>query len=227
MPPGPWRNVAPGRAAPEQDPCDRAAPPEWPCVSSDNRGVSAADGVAVAAGIGASWIFAYGSLIWRPGFPYLEAVPARLLGYHRSLCVYSHVHRGTPERPGLVLGLDRGGSCRGLAFRIDAEREAEVLAYLDQREMVTSVYVRRRLPIAMPQGRVPAWCYVVRRDHVQYAGKLPTARWLELIRHSVGQSGRNVEYVINTVRHLEELGVIDRPLRDLAARLQGDGPPQA
>jgi cation transport protein ChaC len=194
----------PPTAADGGESCEGAAPPSG----------GAADGI---------WVFGYGSLMWRPGFPHLDAVPARLVGYHRSLCVYSWVHRGTPERPGLVLGLDRGGSCRGLAFRIAAERGADVLAYLDAREMVTRVYERRRLPVVLAGGaRPPAWCYVVRRDHEQYAGRLPEAARLELIRHSVGRSGRNVEYVINTVAHLETMGVFDAPLHGLAAWLRAE-----
>jgi glutathione-specific gamma-glutamylcyclotransferase len=186
-------------------------------------GVDEAQRPAPGSGTGV-WIFAYGSLMWRPGFTYREAVAARLPGYHRSLCVYSYIHRGTPERPGLVLGLDRGGSCRGLAFRVDPEREAEVLAYLDQREMGTAVYERRRLSVVTAHGRVVAWCYVVRRDHPQYAGRLPAARCLDLVLDGIGQSGRNVEYVINTVTHLEQFGIKDRPLGDLALRLRADCP---
>src|SRR6266700_1381916 len=86
------------------------------------------------------WVFAYGSLMWRPGFPFVERVPARLFGAHRALCVLSHVHRGTPERPGLVLGLDRGGTCRGIAYRTTASERPETLAYLRSREQVTGVY---------------------------------------------------------------------------------------
>jgi cation transport protein ChaC len=135
------------------------------------------------------------------------------------LCIYSIVHRGTAERPGLVLGLDRGGSCRGWAFRIESTREAEVLAYLDERELVTDVYQRRRLPLTSARGRFAAWCYVVRRDHVQYAGKLEEQRILELVRHGAGRSGSNCDYVVSTVRHLEEMGVVDGPLHALARRL--------
>ena len=158
--------------------------------------------------------------MWRPGFDHDLVLDARLRGYHRALCVYSWVHRGTQERPGLVLGLDRGGSCRGRALGIPPEREAEVLAYLDERELVTDVYRRTRLPVTTAHGRLPAWCYVVRRDHEQYAGKLEPARVLELVRDGVGRSGRCRDYVVSTVAHLEQIGIVDGPLHVLARRLE-------
>src|SRR3712207_8276797 len=117
------------------------------------------------------WVFGYGSLMWRPGFPHLERVHAHLYGYHRSLCVFSHVHRGTPEHPGLVLGLDRGGRCHGVAFRVDAAEAAETVRYLREREQVTAVYRERSLPVRLDDGRaVAALAYVVDRSHPQYAG---------------------------------------------------------
>jgi glutathione-specific gamma-glutamylcyclotransferase len=167
------------------------------------------------------WIFAYGSLMWRPGFAHEEVRDAWLHGYHRSLCVYSWVHRGTRERPGLVLGLDRGGSCRGRALAIAPEQEADVLRYLDARELVTHVYRRRLLQVTTAAGRLPAWCYVVRREHEQYAGKLERARVLELVRHGIGQSGTCPDYLVSTVAHLEELGIRDGPLHALVKELTG------
>jgi glutathione-specific gamma-glutamylcyclotransferase len=166
------------------------------------------------------WIFAYGSLMWRPGFEHDAALDARLHGYHRALCVYSWVHRGTQERPGLVLGLDRGGSCRGRVLAIAREREAAVLRYLDERELVTNVYRRRLAEVTTAQGRLPAWCYVVRREHPQYAGKLAPARVLALVRDGVGRSGHCRDYLLSTVAHLEELGVFDGPLHVLARQLE-------
>jgi cation transport protein ChaC len=170
-----------------------------------------------------AWVFAYGSLMWRPGFEHERVLDAWLHGYHRSLCVYSWVHRGTRERPGLVLGLDRGGSCRGRAFAVTPDREAEVLGYLDGRELVTNVYQRKLLQVTTAGGRLPAWCYVVRREHEQYAGKLDPARLLELVRGGVGRSGDCREYLLSTVNHLEEMGILDGPLHALAAALLDAG----
>ena len=119
------------------------------------------------------WVFGYGSLMWRPGFEFIERVPARLIGEHRALCVYSFVHRGTPEKPGLVLGLDRGGACRGVAFRVAEKNSAATIAYLREREQVTSVYreVKRSVWLENEaRQRVSALVYVVDRGHVQYAG---------------------------------------------------------
>ena len=148
-----------------------------------------------------------------------ESGRARLHGYHRSLCVYSWVHRGTEQRPGLVFGLDQGGACRGIAYRFAPEREAEILAYLDARELVTNVYRRKRLFIATEAGRVPAWCYVVRRDHPQYAGRLSEAELLATIEAGKGRSGHCRDYVLSTVAHLEELGVDDVLLKSVADKL--------
>jgi len=170
------------------------------------------------------WVFAYGSLIWRPGFTHAERVPARLIGAHRALCVYSFVHRGTPERPGLVLGLDHGGTCRGVAYRVTARRRAETLAYLREREQVTSVYIERLRPVVLighTEPRIPAVCYMVDRSHPQYAGKLGLAEQLHLVRHGHGKSGANRDYVLATVRALESMGCRDRELHLLADRLHG------
>jgi cation transport protein ChaC len=164
------------------------------------------------------WVFGYGSLMWRPGFAYLDRHRARISGYHRALCVYSHVHRGTPEQPGLVLGLDRGGSCRGIAFQVAAAARDETVAYLRAREQVTGVYLERVLPAILDDGRrVAALAYVVDRGHDQYAGRLSPDDVLRHVRQGVGVSGANPDYVRNTAAHLDELGVHD-PLLSLIAR---------
>jgi cation transport protein ChaC len=173
---------------------------------------------------GELWVFGYGSLMWRPGFDYLERVPARLIGLHRSLCVLSFVHRGTPERPGLVLGLDRGGMCRGIAFRVAAAVRHETVEYLRAREQVTGVYVEAARQIEIEdktRRRVRALCYIVDRSHVQYAGRLTLAESLHHVRQGHGKSGANRDYVIETVRALEALGYREGELHLLAERLGG------
>ena len=169
------------------------------------------------------WVFGYGSLMWRPGFDFAERQLAWLRGYHRALCIYSHVHRGTPERPGLVLGLDRGGSCRGVAFRVEAVKAEATLAYLRAREQVTSVYVERRVRLRLDDGReVEALTYVVDRRHDQYAGKLPLETIIRYVREGVGESGDNPAYVLNTHRHLAELSLRDPVLAHLVRALDLD-----
>jgi cation transport protein ChaC len=170
------------------------------------------------------WVFGYGSLMWRPGFDFLECVEARLIGAHRSLCVYSFVHRGTPQRPGLVLGLDLGGACRGIAFRVACERRAATIAYLRAREQVTAVYresVRRIWLKSDPVRQVPAICYMVDRSHAQYAGRLSLTEQLHHVRQGHGQSGANRDYVLATVAAMEALGLSETDLHLLAGRLKG------
>ena len=168
------------------------------------------------------WVFGYGSLMWRPGFEFIEQVPARLIGEHRALCVYSFVHRGTPEKPGLVLGLDRGGACRGIAFRVAAKHRASTVAYLRAREQVTSVYreVMRSVWLENePRQRVSALAYVVDRGHVQYAGRLTLADQLHYVRQGHGRSGANRDYVLATVKAIEAQGCRDQQLHQLATML--------
>jgi glutathione-specific gamma-glutamylcyclotransferase len=177
---------------------------------------------------GELWVFGYGSLMWRPGFAYLERVHARLIGLHRALCVFSFVHRGTPERPGLVLGLDRGGMCRGIAYRVAAADREATVEYLRAREQVTSVYVETVRQVELEdkdRRRVPALTYIVDRSHVQYAGRLTLAESLHHVRQGHGKSGANRDYVIETVRALEALGYREGELHLLAERLGGHPSP--
>ena len=170
------------------------------------------------------WVFGYGSLMWRPGFDFIERVPARLIGLHRALCVYSFVHRGTPERPGLVLGLDRGGMCRGIAFRVAAAARAATVAYLRSREQVTTVYLEtlRRIELEEEARRqVRALCFIVDRSHVQYAGRLTLDECLHHVRQGHGSSGANRDYVIETARALEALGYRETDLHLITERLGG------
>jgi len=164
------------------------------------------------------WVFGYGSLMWNPGFAFEERLPARAFGFRRSLCVWSHVHRGTPDNPGLVLGLDRGGSCRGVAFRVDEENRPDVLDYLRRRELVTNVYLERVLPVTLGDGRqMKAVGYIVDRSHLQYAGALEVEQAVAIVRSSIGKSGPNDAYLFNTLAHLKDMGIRDHWLEAVGA----------
>ena len=164
------------------------------------------------------WVFGYGSLMWRPGFHYEEVRRATLVGYRRCFCVYSTHHRGTEQRPGLVLGLDRGGTCHGLALRVAAGRRIETLEYLTAREQVSGVYRDALVPVSLegePREEVLALAYIVERRHPSYAGQLSLAEQAQLIRGARGISGPNLDYLINTIAHLESLGIHEPELKRL------------
>ena len=161
------------------------------------------------------WVFAYGSLMWRPGFDHAEARPALLKGYHRAFCIASTHYRGNAAKPGLVLGLDRGGACRGMVYRIAAELARPVARYLHEREMVTGVYEPRWVRVVTQAGPLTAVTYVADRAHPQYAGKLAEGEIVARIRQGVGIAGSNIDYLANTVCHLDELGIADGPLHRL------------
>jgi cation transport protein ChaC len=172
------------------------------------------------------WVFGYGSLMWRPGFEYEEKRPALLRGWHRSFCIYSRHYRGTPEHPGLVLGLARGGACHGLAFRVAADRADEVVDYLNERELLTYAYAARMIRVTLDDSRRPeAYTFVADPGHRQYAGDLGTQRSAEIIMAAAGCAGLNRDYLISTVRELEAHGVADRRLHallTLVERLTGE-----
>lgn len=162
-----------------------------------------------------AWIFGYGSLLWDPGFEFEEVVPATLFGYHRGFCIYSHYYRGTPECPGLVLGLDRGGSCRGRAFRVAATAARDILGRLWDREMVYRVYLPRLLTVHSGDRRIPCRTFVANPRHEQYAGRPAVEAAAAMILAANGRSGANRDYLDNTVRHLDELGLRDGALHRL------------
>ena len=168
------------------------------------------------------WVFAYGSLMWNPGFATPQTRPARLHGFHRAVCIYSEHYRGTPQKPGLLLGLLAGGSCRGLAHRLPARGYDKVRRYLWTREIENDgVYEEVVRPIHLADGRtVPALVYLADRMHRQFAGKVPLAKAIRLVRQGSGVTGSNVAYVKNTVAHLRELGLRDRSLEELARRVE-------
>lgn len=165
------------------------------------------------------WVFGYGSLMWRPGFPYEEKVRARIDGFSRRFCVRSVHHRGVEGKPGLVLGLDRGGSCAGIAYRIAPQEAPQTLEYLREREQVNGVYREARLTIKLLEGdkrQVFGLTYVAERAHPSYVSGMPLIEQARLIATSSGLSGQNVAYLVNTWAHLEELGIRERDFERLA-----------
>lgn len=170
----------------------------------------------------AFWLFAYGSLMWQPNFRFAERRRATLAGYHRALCVYSWVYRGTQEEPGLVFGLERGGVTNGVAFRVRGRDARDVYAAVYAREMVTAVYrpvwTRCRLP-GDNRGTVTALAFVANPNNQQYAGRKPESEILQLINQGQGCAGPCSEYVINTLRHLRDIGIRDRALERLAEKI--------
>ena len=169
------------------------------------------------------WVFGYGSLLWNPGFQVAEMRVATLPGYARSFCMSSIHHRGTEEKPGLVLALDAiaGASCRGMAMRVASGQEPETLEYLRERELISSAYIEKDLDIHFDAGGVAsAVTYVVDPSHVQYCGGLPLEEQAQIIAHAVGGRGPNPEYLYNTADHLHEIGLHDPDLDWLAARVR-------
>lgn len=169
------------------------------------------------------WVFGYGSLIWDPGFPVAEQRIGRLEGWHRSFCMRSIHHRGTVEDPGLVLALDQAAkaSCAGVAFRVTDGAEAATLQALRDRELVSSAYLERVLPVETDRGPVSALCYVIDPDHVQYCGGLPLAEQARIIARAVGGRGPNRDYLWATVAHLQDLGIADPYLDWLDRAVRG------
>jgi cation transport protein ChaC len=169
------------------------------------------------------WVFAYGSLMWNPEMRFAERLPARIHGYHRSFCLYSPEYRGTREKPGLVLGLDRGGSCRGIAYRLAEATLAAEIDLIWTREMTGFVYHMTALKIATERGPVQGYAFTVRRDSRDYAGRLAHDVAARIIAASKGDRGTGRDYLANTVRHLEELGIADGALHRIEKLVQAIG----
>ena len=172
------------------------------------------------------YVFAYGSLMWRPDFEHLEILPAVLPNYHRSLCIYSYEYRGTPEQPGLVFGLEESGECIGRALKVSSDKAEGVLEYLYEREMITSVYMPRWLDVKLidSQTTVTACCFVADPTHEQFSGKLGEAETIQLILQGRGSGGECLDYVTNTYEHMLEIGIEDK---NLARFIQGATEQQA
>lgn len=161
------------------------------------------------------WVFGYGSLMWNPGFDHSESAAGRIYGYHRQFCLYSHRHRGTEDRPGLVLGLAPGGSCHGMAFRVERENAEAALAYLWDREMVQYDYRPTRVKVRLQMRSIIAHTFVVDPQGATRAKALDFESTVRMIRRARGERGTNRDYLAQTVAHLHELGIADGPLRRL------------
>jgi cation transport protein ChaC len=169
-------------------------------------------GVDLSAGV---WLFGYGSLIWNPAFHFTGRRVGRIYGYHRRFCLWTHLGRGRPERPGLVLGLERGGSCQGVAYRIAPEAAHEELMIVWRREMLSGAYLPRWVEVHSTAGRLPAIAFVINHAHERYARFLSEAEVADTIATAEGFLGACADYLVNTVDHLAELGIHDRPLERL------------
>ncbi|HBT33623.1 MAG TPA: gamma-glutamylcyclotransferase [Pusillimonas sp.] len=166
------------------------------------------------------WVFGYGSLVWRPNFHYLERRPAVLRGYHRSLCLWSRINRGTPERPGLVFGLDNGGSCKGMVYRVGSNQIPETLDELWKREMPSAAYIPRHLPCQTPHGPTPALVFVVDRQKDGYVRNLTHEQLMNIIHNAHGTYGPCIEYVLETAQALTDHGIHDARLNALVRQLR-------
>ncbi len=170
------------------------------------------------------WVFGYGSLLWNPGFPVAETKVARLNGWHRSFCMSSIHHRGTVEKPGLVLALDAAADafCDGLGLLVEPGHEDKTLAYLRERELISSAYLETRLSVEFHDGGTQhdVLTYVINRDHEQYCGALSLDDQAQIIARSTGGRGPNDEYLYNTAAHLAELGIGDADLEALVTQVR-------
>ncbi len=170
-------------------------------------------------GRGDVWVFAYGSLMWDPGFSFADAVTARLWGYHRAFCVDSLIYRGTPSAPGLVLGLDRGGSCTGIAYRIAARERAAAAHALSERELAEDIYFCRPATLGTAAGRVRGHAFIVDRSGPFYAGALGIEDKAARIAVCRGARGTNLDYLLETAARLAALGIACREVDALLSRL--------
>lgn len=167
------------------------------------------------------WVFGYGSLMWRPGFSFIEQAPARLEGFTRDMCLLSIHYRGTRDAPGMVCGLSPGGVCEGLAFRIAPDLVNTVIGYLDERELISYIYIPRHLPVTLNSGQtVVARAYVADATHEQFAGHWPEDAKIAHIAQGIGSEGTSVDYLANIVNHLRDLNISDANLESLLEKVR-------
>lgn len=167
------------------------------------------------------WVFGYGSLMWKPGFAFVEKSQALVQGYKRDLCILSHIFRGTPDRPGLVMGLCHGGTCQGMAFKIAQEHKEQVFAYLHKREMPNNVYRPAWLDVTLAsQENVQAYSFISQPDHPQFVSHLSIEERLVFLKQGLGKGGSSIDYLKNTRAHLQNLGITDPILEAFYKRIE-------
>lgn len=193
------------------------APPGFRVLSEAELESSLAGMFPAGRPDGDVWLFGYGSLIWNPAFHFAERRIGTVRGLHRRFCLWSTLGRGTPERPGLMLALDRGGSCRGVVYRIAASEAAEELQIVWRREMVSHAYIPRWVTVATADGPVPAITFTINRRHERYVGRMDDGEAARVIAAASGRIGRCAEYLENTVERLHELKIRDRYMERLLA----------
>lgn len=190
-------------------------------ILSEEEIVASYQATIAAAPPGDIWVFGYGSLIWNPAFHYAEKVIGRVHGYHRRFCLWTQLGRGTAENPGMVLALEQGGSCSGLAFRIAPENIEEEFDVIWRREMVSGAYRPKWMTIRSLDGRhLSGVTFVINHDHPRYAGSVDEATRIKAIATASGPLGRCCDYLFNTVDHLQELGVADKQLARLCQQVR-------
>ena len=171
------------------------------------------------------WVFGYGALMWNPAFHFAEKRSGLVHGYHRSYCMWSPGGRGTPDLPGMMLAMDHGGACRGMAFRIAPDQVDEELDIVWRREMIGRAYRARWVTVRTDSGTVRALTFVIDRRYIRYAGKVPRDVQVAHIATASGRVGTCREYLENTVAHLDLLGIGDGPMHDMLERVRAyDGP---
>ena len=189
-------------------------------LSDDERRESRRRTLAAAEPGADVWVFGYGSLMWNPAFHFAERRPGHLYGYHRRFCLWTPLGRGSPDNPGLILGLDHGGSCRGVVFRLGADQVEEELDIVWQREMIAGSYRPHWATVRTPAGPVRAIAFVINQAHERYAGRLPLGTVVDHLATAAGRLGSCAEYLENTVAHLDELGINDGPMHALLERVR-------
>jgi cation transport protein ChaC len=196
-----------------------AADPSLRLMTDAEIQMSLATMLAARPAHGPTWVFAYGSLMWNPAFEFVERRVGIVHGYHRRFCLWTHLGRGSPDCPGLMLALEPGGACRGVAYRIAESAMPDELEIIWRREMIGGSYTPRWVRVRTADGPVAAVAFTINRANHRYAGRLDEAAVAASIARAAGHLGPCSEYLFNTVAHLEALGIHDRPLTRLRDRV--------